>query len=77
MAEQEQPQPQQSRGLIDQLSKEQLGLMYEALQQQYTNLQTQFNVAQANITEYQEQLDKLSKKVAQLQEPQQGKKDSK
>lgn len=75
MAEQE--QPQQSRGLIDQLSKEQLGLMYEALQQQYTNLQTQFNVAQANITEYQEQLDKLSKKVAQLQEPQQGKKDSK
>lgn len=73
----EQAQPQQSRGLIDQLSKEQLGLMYEALQQQYTNLQTQFNVAQANITEYQEQLDKLSKKVAQLQEPQQGKKDSK
>lgn len=70
-------QAQQSRGLIDQLSKEQLGLMYEALQQQYTNLQTQFNVAQANITEYQEQLDKLSKKVAQLQEPQQGKKDSK
>jgi len=73
----EQAQPQQSRGLIDQLSKEQLGLMYEALQQQYTNLQTQFNVAQANITEYQEQLDKLSKKVAQLQEPQQGKKASK
>lgn len=73
----EQAQPQQSRGLIDQLSKEQLGLMYEALQQQYTNLQTQFNVAQANITEYQEQLDKLSKKVAQLHEPQQGKKDSK
>jgi len=51
--------------------------MYEALQQQYINLQTQFNVAQANITEYQEQLDKLSKKVAQLQEPQQGKKASK
>lgn len=73
----EQAQPQQSRGLIDQLSKEQLGLMYEALQQQYANLQTQFNVAQANITEYQEQLDKLSKKVAQLQEPQQGKKASK
>ena len=61
MAEQTQAQPQQSRGLIDQLSKEQLGLMYEALQQQYSNLQTQFNVAQANITEYQEQLDKLKK----------------
>ena len=51
--------------------------MYDTLQQQYTNLQTNFNLSQANVAELQEQLDKLSKKDAQLQEPQQGKKDSK
>ena len=73
----EQAQQQQSRGLIDQVTKNQLGIMYDTLQQQYTNLQTNFNLSQANVAELQEQLDKLSKKDAQLQEPQQGKKDSK
>lgn len=54
----EQAQQQQPRGLIDQVTKNQLGIMYDTLQQQYTNLQTNFNLSQANVAELQEQLAK-------------------
>lgn len=57
------------QNIIDNLSKEQIAVMYNSLKGQFAELQTNYNLTEANLYSAQQELEKLKKESKGSAEP--------